>query len=258
MLQHTAEQQATKCTDTMPPNTAIEATGKSYATSLPVPEENGTESSISLEERSSARQTLRSKKSTQISWGSVHLREFPIIPGDNPAAIGGVPVTIDWEHVDEIEIPLEELEPSEQSPHQHRSMIEMRMPPAVRNDMLRRLGFSRCDVTAALKAANIARNQRRRTAETMNLASMEESLEKVKRATLNATLRRSRKMNEKKMLETFCGKNSHIGEKVKLDDSGAGTVGTAVESVVEHSTVGNSSERISVHCRRHRNSILIR
>jgi hypothetical protein len=117
-----------------------------------------------------------------------------MIPGDNPAAIGGVPVTIQWEPVEEQLFAVDEFEASRSTP---RSMIEMRMPPSYRSDLLRRLGFSRGDVTAALKAANIVRAQRRRTAETLNFSVVQESLEKVKRATLNVTLRRGKKVQEK-------------------------------------------------------------
>jgi hypothetical protein len=39
--------------------------------------------------------------SKSVSFGDVQVREFPMILGDNPACSSGAPVTIDWDHVDE-------------------------------------------------------------------------------------------------------------------------------------------------------------
>jgi hypothetical protein len=43
--------------------------------------------------------TMFSSKS--VSFGDVQVREFPMILGDNPACSSGAPVSIDWDHVDE-------------------------------------------------------------------------------------------------------------------------------------------------------------
>ena len=243
----------------MPPNNSFEVVLTMDFPAHESDDNNEGESSVRVTE-SPPRQDKTSKR---VSWGSICVREHPIIPGDNPSAIGGVPVTIHWDYVEETILPIEELDPSQQSPP--RSMIEMRMPPDYRNDLLRRLGFSRGDVAAALKAANIARGQRRRTAETMNLASVEESLEKVKRATLNATFRRSKKIHEKKLLETFRGKSANCTEKDckvdgGMDGSGAGTVGTSAETLRFSSSTFDQQkvDSMPMQCRRHRDSILIR
>ena len=54
-----------------------------------------------------------------------------------------------------------------------------------------------------IKEANIARNQRTRTLETMQLAPIEEGLELVRRATVNATVGRAAKKQEREYM-TAC------------------------------------------------------
>lgn len=136
----------------------------------------------------------------KVAFGSVEIREYPIIVGDNPSTLTGVPICIDWEHVNEIVCSLDEYE--EQKP-ESRTMVELRLPKIVRDDMLKRLGFSLKERQRGMKMANIGRNQRKKTEERSKLVPLQESLETMKRATVNATFGRSRKRREKELLGKY-------------------------------------------------------
>lgn len=143
----------------------------------------------------------RSPNEKNVRFGTLQIRHFPIIPGDNPAVTVGCPVTIDWQHDGEVTLPIDEYEEARSS--SPRSMIELRRPAKLRDDMLRGLGFSRGEIQRSTKLATIARNRRKRTEETMQLAPLQELLERAKRGALNVTVRRVSKQREKDILNQF-------------------------------------------------------
>jgi hypothetical protein len=201
-----------------------------------------------------------SKKNThsrKISFSTIEVREYPIIPGANPASFAGVPVTIGWTPVEAATLTVEEYESNKP---EARTMVELRMPPCYRDDLLRRLGFSRSEILSSLKTANIVRNQRRRTSETMQLARTQEALEKVKRATLNATVLRGKKSQERKLLQRFSS-TSLISQDTQTtkDDSRHTTVtASSAEKDLEVSFVDKGKISSRKGQLRHRDSIMVR
>jgi hypothetical protein len=141
-----------------------------------------------------------SKKMTAVSFSFVRIREYPIIIGDNPSNMTGIPIAIDWTHVRQIDCSIDEYEAQKLA---SRTMLELRLPSKIRDDILKEQGYSLSDRRNGMKAANIARRQRRRTTETMNLAPMQEMIEKMSRATLNATVNRRQKRKERELLSAF-------------------------------------------------------
>jgi hypothetical protein len=139
-------------------------------------------------------------KGKKVGFSVLQMREYPILIGDNPAVSRGVPLTIDWAHDGEVTASIDEYEYSRGTP---RSMLELRLPPSMRTEMMKRLGFSAKELMVGTKAANIVRFQRRRTIETLQTAAMEEFLEKSRRAILNATIMRGRKRREREYLEIY-------------------------------------------------------
>jgi len=121
---------------------------------------------------------------------------------------------------------------------------------------LRRLGFSRSDIQASLKAANISRQQRRRTSEVMHMSVAQEAFERMKRATLNVTFNRAKKSEEKKLLEPFLT-TSKVCTSFAKDDRSLDSYGTEPSSdfLLDY-TYARCSET-SAH-RQHRNSLYIK
>lgn len=150
-----------------------------------------------------------SEERQRIKFSTLQIRHFPIICGDNPAVTFGCPLTIDWQYDDEVTLSIDEYEEGRSAP---RSMIELRMPSALRERMLRELGFSRMEIQQSTKAATIARNRRKRTEETMKLAPIQEAIERAKRGALNLTIKRRAKHKEtqqmKELLKLAKGRRS--------------------------------------------------
>lgn len=120
--------------------------------------------------------------SKKVTFSTLQIREFGIIPGDNPSVTGGCPLSICWEYDNEFTCSVDDYE---ETRPKARSMTELRIPSRLRDERLRRVGFSRKEIQECTKYANITRLQRRRTTETMKLAPVQEFLERAKRKTLH-------------------------------------------------------------------------
>ena len=57
-----------------------------------------------------------SSSKKQVSYSSTVIREFSVIIGDNPSVNEGVPVTIDWDHHNEIAYGVEDYENDHRQP----------------------------------------------------------------------------------------------------------------------------------------------
>jgi hypothetical protein len=78
-----------------------------------------------------------------------------------------------------------------------RTGAQMNIPFTVREQMLRTAGYTAGEIREALRDVNIARRQRKRTLEGMNLTVLHEFRERVLRGSLNFTLKRGRKKRER-------------------------------------------------------------
>lgn len=132
----------------------------------------------------------------KVGFSTLHIREYPMIPGDNPSVTMGCPITIDWQHDYDITCHVAEYEEARPKP---RSVLELRLPAQLREDLLKRAGFSRQDILKGTKEANITKGRRRRTQETMKLAPIQELMERAKRGTLNMTIKRGSKKKEREL-----------------------------------------------------------
>jgi hypothetical protein len=132
-----------------------------------------------------------------VQFSTVEIRSYPICAGDNPAVSRGVAITIEWDHDSVWTVPLEEYEDGRPFP---RSLTQLRMTSNQRTDRLRTIGYSRSEIQEWVQRVDRLRKQRMRTTKSFALAPMEECLEGIRRAALNATFRRSAKRKEKQFL----------------------------------------------------------
>lgn len=139
-------------------------------------------------------------RNSRVSFSQIQIREYPIIVGDNPSVLTGTPITIDWDHVEQMEFHVDEYESGRAEP---RTMVELRMPASARDALLKNQGFSLGERNAGKKVANITKNQRKRTSETMGLSKAAEKVETWTRATRNATWGRRKKQQERNYLQQF-------------------------------------------------------
>jgi hypothetical protein len=143
---------------------------------------------------------LANPEKLSISFSFIDIREYPICIGDNPGGNKGTPLSIEWVHVSQVQIGLEEYEDARPERRSHSALA---MGEIVRYDLLRRLGYSRMDIRIQTKPVNIERAQRKRTLATLNLAPLQELQQAISRKTLNVLTFGARKRNERRMMESF-------------------------------------------------------
>ena len=135
-----------------------------------------------------------------VTFTDVEVREYPICLGDNPSVLIGAPLTIAWEAQSEGKLSIDDYETSRPD---RRCSEELRIPSFVREEMLRNNGYSRMDIQRGVKDVNVARNRRKRTNETHRLHRAQEVAERLVRGTLNATIRRNKKKQERELIDHF-------------------------------------------------------
>lgn len=153
----------------------------------------------------------------KVSFSTLEIREYPICIGDNPACTFGVPISIDWAYETTNIFSVDEYEEQRPTP---RDFSQLKIPSKDRNHIIRGIGYSLRDVMEGTKHANIARNRRKRTKETLHLAPVEEFLELSVRAILNATFRRGAKTKERELLAAY----RHVSKADKTERSSDMTV----------------------------------
>ncbi|KAG7374788.1 hypothetical protein IV203_013883 [Nitzschia inconspicua] len=151
-----------------------------------------------MEPQSDARSSFNHRR---VSFRTIEIQEYAIIPGENPAVTMGIPLTIDWTPLARISCDLEQYEV--QRPQPPRSMVELRIPMLQRYHMLKNLHFSHREINQHVRAATIGRNQRKRTHATLHLEPIQERLERIRRAVANATWNRSKKQQERQLLQPY-------------------------------------------------------
>lgn len=103
---------------------------------------------------------------TRRGWEVELIKNYPIIPGNNPAGYTGPPLTIDWQPISFVRISDINKYEDIRQPHR-RGYDRLKIPAQQRDSMLRMLGFSRKEVQLYTKRATIRRNQRKMTLSTL-------------------------------------------------------------------------------------------
>jgi len=159
----------------------------------------------------------------QIHWSTIEIREYPIIIGDNPSVLRGVPLTIDWDPISTIILDLNEYE-TQKIP---RKLVEIIMSAADRQDLLlnrvRRGGGSRGPpyndddddhhptqhytmkmLRDAQQSVVTARDQRRQTNQARRFDPQHEFFEKISRKVQRFIGVRPSKRSEQEYLNLHC------------------------------------------------------
>jgi hypothetical protein len=150
-------------------------------------------------QRIAASRNSSSSSPTVVEFTTVTIREYPITIGDNPASRTGISISIEWDHDSEVTLDVTAYE-GERPPR--RTGREMIIPPDVRTERLRAMGFTREEIVRKTRPINISRGQRQRTCETLHLESVHLLTENFARhyrnvLTLGQTEKRQRQFLEK-------------------------------------------------------------
>jgi len=159
-------------------NELTEVDGNDYLKELPA-----TSTAVSPKTNSSS-STKKKRGSCPVAFGGVEIREYPSIPGDNPAVTKGPPLTIGWTPVSTVRIA--HIDKYEEVRGRHRrSSNQLQMPTEQRMDILRNQGFDQADIHKSTKQASMARRQRKETVSTLKHQAALEKLESIQRKAYN-------------------------------------------------------------------------
>jgi hypothetical protein len=143
---------------------------------------------------------LPSDEKLSLKFSQIDIREYPICIGDNPGGSSGTPLSIEWKHVSEVKIGVEEYESSRPAPRDHGSLW---MKASIRDDILKRIGYSIKDIRTGTKPVNIERARRKSTVTTLGLGRLHELQEKISRKSMNILSFGARKRKERELMKSF-------------------------------------------------------
>lgn len=155
------------------------------------------------------RKSLSSESNTIVHFNTVTVREYPVIPGDNPSVSAGPPLTLDWEAVNKFSISINKFERFRDG--KRRSQSEMKMSPNVRISFLVEEHHSMQAIRKATKEASVGRNRRIQTIGSLQNVHVHEKVECLQRYLTKPFRRKGN--HRKKELKFFCKCLHRSGEK---------------------------------------------
>ncbi|KAL3928402.1 MAG: hypothetical protein SGBAC_012665 [Bacillariaceae sp.] len=156
----------------------------------------------STAERMSKVESLDVRESKEVSFGEIEIREYGIIPGDNPGGLAGAPLTMEWDSFSCVTIKLARYEDIRQK--HRREPSELIIPESYRSTLLSGLGFSRAEIRSASKKASIGRKQRHSTLSKLRHHQMHYKLERAKRTALNVVTLGFKSHTKRSYLKKYC------------------------------------------------------
>ena len=133
----------------------------------------------------------------RVSFDLVDLREYEVLPSDNPGGVAGPPLGLGWEIQAEHHMSLDEYEQARPSRRDQKQLI---LPVSKRIEILREWGYSRKRIIQATKPVNLDRSRRKASVESQRIDGIQEFLETVKRGTLHVVTFGRRARKEKNLI----------------------------------------------------------
>jgi hypothetical protein len=138
----------------------------------------------------------------KLRWKTVEIHEHPVIIGDNPSVLRGVPLTIDWTPTSCFVYDLDTYE----SLKQPRELNQLIMGPVLREQLLLQepTNYTRSMILQAQRQAAIVRSQRRQTNQARRWDACHEQMEKLNHTVQRVLGSRPSKRLERAYLELHC------------------------------------------------------
>mmetsp|Transcript_26643 Transcript_26643/g.32848 ORF Transcript_26643/g.32848 Transcript_26643/m.32848 type:complete len:292 (-) Transcript_26643:286-1161(-) len=131
----------------------------------------------------------------RVLFDQVTIREYRVVPGDNPSVSIGPPLQLDWASIQNYHASVDEYEKLRNG--ERRVSTQMRIPETYRQRLLELHGSSQTDIAKSTKDAEIVKRQRIQTyAKPEIFSNLEENVERFSRA-LTKPFRRGKKNGEK-------------------------------------------------------------
>lgn len=93
-----------------------------------------------------------------VRFSSVAVRDYSVCLGDNPSVSRGTPISLDWDHDDELTYDINIYE-SERS-QKRRTSYDLKIPSLQRIQLLKELGYSRGEINEQMKKTNLDKQRR--------------------------------------------------------------------------------------------------
>lgn len=114
-------------------------------------------------------------RDSKVSFDAVHIRQYPVMPGDNPCVCDGPPLTIGWKHFAVFSTKVDNYERHREK--KRRATAQMKIPAYIRKYLLLDQGFTEKAIDEATEKAATIRRGRFRTLESLPTAFIEEKIE---------------------------------------------------------------------------------
>lgn len=153
-----------------------------------------------------------------VSFHKIVIREYERTVGDNPSVSSGPPIGIGWSYDPQHSVlDVDEYEATRPA---RRSSIECKMPPSIRERLLREeWGYARSDITKAIRDVNIHKSKRRSTTSRLEMGhdAVDEVVQSAVRKVKKFVKRTSSKKEQEKLWKN--------AQKIALEKAEKGTAG---------------------------------
>jgi hypothetical protein len=129
-----------------------------------------------------------SSESLSVSFHYSEFKMYPMTLGENPAAVEGPPMSIEWEPCASHMWNVDDYEEAKEKNNACRSLPQMRMPADYRTSMLQEAGFSKSELIASKRLMSKLRIERAETRRLLYQTSSQERVEKIRRGLKNLLL----------------------------------------------------------------------
>jgi hypothetical protein len=99
------------------------------------------------------------KENRHIRWGDVKIQSHALVLGDNPCCVGP-PLSSDWKPFETVQVGIDQYELNRP---EARSKYQLAVPKSIREEMLKRSGYSRSELRKGSEDASKIRKQREKS-----------------------------------------------------------------------------------------------
>ena len=133
----------------------------------------------------------------RIKFGKISIREYELLPGDNPSVSTGPPIQLGWGSIEHYDGSVDEFESKRNG--QRRMYTQLRIPETIRRQMLELFGHSKQEIDYCTRQALVVRKKRLRSLATSEaFPHLEENFERLSRL-FSTPFRRGKKKTKKEL-----------------------------------------------------------
>lgn len=151
-------------------------------------------------------QSILSSDKFNVSYSNITIRDYPIIPGDNPTVSSGPPITIDWNYITEVSTDINTFESIRHN--KRRLQSEMKMPDTIRLSLLLNSGYKMNELRKSTRQAALIKKYRIQSIDNIHKDEWMEKMEERRNGIWNVMniMRKHRKKEEEdRLLEQYEG-----------------------------------------------------